>query len=222
MQKTTTIAIVDDKPALISSLKLNLGLFEDIELLFVANNGLECIQKLQNITTLPQVILMDIEMPTMNGIEATKQIFDKYGGQIKIIMLTVFDQEDKIFGAIQAGASGYLMKDEKPIHILNAINDVLAGGAPMSILVASKILDLLKNTFVPKVIPSLNPQQFALTKREIEILEQIAKGLSYRSISELLFISDKTVKKHVENIYEKLQVNSKFDAIQIANKIFKN
>lgn len=215
-----SIAITDDNPSLIQSISRNLLLFEDIEILFTAKNGIELLAALQG-NTLPKVILMDIEMPQMNGIQAAYEVYQRYGDTIKIIMLTVFDQEDKIFDAIQAGASGYLMKDEKPITIINAINDVLAGGSPMSSVIATKILDLLRKKALsptPKSEAVVSPQDFDLTKREIEILQHIAKGLSYKQIAERLFVSDKTIKKHIENIYSKLHVNSKYEAMQFAQR----
>jgi DNA-binding NarL/FixJ family response regulator len=215
-----TIAIVDDNASLIESISRNLLLFEEIEILYTAHDGNDLLAKLKE-NPIPQVILMDIEMPQMDGIQATFEVFRIYGEAIKIIMLTVFDQEDKIFDAIQAGASGYLMKDEKPVVIINAINDVLAGGSPMSSVIASKILDLLRkkpvqNTAIANA--TMSPQEFDLTKREIEILQYISKGLKYKQIAELLFVSDKTIKKHIENIYGKLHVNSKFEAMKLAQK----
>jgi DNA-binding NarL/FixJ family response regulator len=157
----------------------------------------------------------------MNGIQAAFEVYQRYGDEIKIIMLTVFDQEDKIFDAIQAGASGYLMKDEKPITIINAINEVLSGGSPMSSMVASKIVDLLRKKSV-KVADnqeiSVRPEDFEITKREFEILQLISKGMSYKQIAEQLFVSDKTIKKHIENIYNKLHVNSKYEAMQFAQR----
>ncbi|MDZ7934008.1 MAG: response regulator transcription factor [Emticicia sp.] len=215
------IAIVDDNSSLIHSISRNLLLYEEVEILFSAKNGIDLLNKLQEYPT-PKVILMDIEMPQMNGIQATFEVFQRFGDKIKIIILTVFDQEDKIFDAIQAGASGYLMKDEKPLVIINSINEVLAGGSPMSTTIASKILDLLrKKTVVPKPISlenTVSPEDFELTKREIEILQLISKGMTYKQIADNLFVSDKTIKKHIENIYHKLHVNSKYEAMQFAQR----
>jgi DNA-binding NarL/FixJ family response regulator len=211
------IAIVDDKPELIRSLALNLALYEEIEIIATANNGAEALSMLKNNPDI-QVILMDIEMPIMNGIEATGAIYNQTDGKVKIVILTVFDQDDKIFDAIKAGASGYLMKDERPNIIVNAINDVLQGGAPMSSNIAIKILDLLRvKTSTPKIEVDKQPTRMflELTKREEEILVLIAQGLSYKNIAEQLFVSDKTIKKHIENIYSKLHINSKYQAIQL-------
>jgi DNA-binding NarL/FixJ family response regulator len=215
------IAIVDDNPSLIQSISRNLLLFDEVDIIFTAKNGIDLLNKFKE-NPLPKVILMDIEMPQMNGIQAVFEVYQRHGNQIKIIMLTVFDQEDKIFDAIQAGASGYLMKDEKPSTIVNAINEVLNGGSPMSTTIATKILELLRRK--PEVQQpenqkdTLKPEDFELTKREIEILQHISKGLTYKQIAEKLFVSDKTIKKHIENIYTKLHVNSKYEAMQLAQR----
>jgi DNA-binding NarL/FixJ family response regulator len=215
------IAIVDDNPSLIQSISRNLLLYEEVEILFSAKNGIDLLNKLKENPT-PKVILMDIEMPQMNGIQAVFEVFQRFGDSIKIIMLTVFDQEDKIFDAIQAGASGYLMKDEKPSTIINAINEVLVGGSPMSSIIATKILDLLRRKSTTQLTDNqadiVSPEDFELTKREIEILQLISKGLAYKQIAERLFVSDKTIKKHIENIYTKLHVNSKYEAMQLAQR----
>jgi DNA-binding NarL/FixJ family response regulator len=217
----TPIAIVDDNPLLIQSIGRNLSLYEEIEIVFTAKNGIDLLDKIKQ-NQLPKVILMDIEMPQMNGIQAVYEVYQRYGHQIKIIMLTVFDQEDKIFHAIQAGASGYLMKDEKASTIINSINEVLAGGSPMSSIVATKILELLRSTQKLQVIDNqpneVQPKDFELTKRETEILQLISRGMTYKQIAEQLFVSDKTIKKHIENIYNKLHVNSKYEAMQLARR----
>ncbi|MEM6967178.1 MAG: response regulator transcription factor, partial [Bacteroidota bacterium] len=193
--------------------------FEKGNVLFIAHDGEEAVYNLKNATELPQVILMDIEMRKMDGITATQIIKSKYP-EIKILMLTVFEQEDKIFQAIQAGADGYLLKDERPKKIIEAIENVLEGRMPMSPIVAAKTLAFLRN---PPTQPTLkNPADFNLTKREIEILELLSSGKSYQKISEDLFISYKTVSSHVENIYRKLDVHSKVEASTLAliNKWF--
>lgn len=216
-----TTAIVEDKKNLADSLKQNLALFEQIELSFIAENGKIALEQLKNTASsdLPQVILMDIEMPEMNGIQATEQIKKLYPN-IKIIILTVFDQDDKIFDAICNGASGYFLKEERIHTIVNGMEEVLEGGAPMSPSIASKTLRLLKNSSIQKE-PSEKKESFKdfqLTKREIEVLEQVVEGLTYTQIAEKLFISPGTVRKHIENTYHKLHVHSKMEAFQIAKK----
>jgi len=210
-----SIAIVDDKKEICENLQQVFKIFEGINVLFVAHDGEEIIQKIQRVDELPQVILMDIEMRKMDGITATQLIKSKFP-EIKILILTVFEQEEKIFKAMQAGADGYLLKDEKPKKIVEAIENVLEGRMPMSPIVAAKTLAFLRNPTPPSQLK--NPEDFQLTKREIEILELLSSGKTYQVIGKELFISPKTVSSHVENIYRKLDVHSKVEASMLAAK----
>lgn len=211
------VGLVDDNQTLLRNIGQNLSIFDEIEIDFKAINGLDALDKLN--THQPDVILMDIEMPAMDGIEATREIKRRHPQQ-KIMMLTVLDREDKIFEAIKAGASGYLLKDEKPSRILACIEELVEGGAPMSPVIAMKTLEMLRNQQVSekKIETIQTPETFNLSKREVEILEKIANGLNYNQIAEQLFISAKTARKHIENIYQKLHVHSKLEAVQIAQK----
>lgn len=206
------LAIAEDNSFLLTAILEKLSFFEDLEVKFQAYNGLELMEKLERDANV-NLILMDIEMPKMNGIDAVFEVSKKYP-QIKIIMITVFDDDENIFRAIQAGADGYLLKevDAKSLH--QAILDTLKGGAVMTPSVAMKALKLLRNP------PNFEQpkDEINLTTREIEILEQTSKGLNYNQIGENLFISPKTVRKHIENIYSKLQVHSKLEAVQKAVK----
>ena len=157
---------------------------------------------------------MDIEMPIMNGIEATLAVKQKYP-QIKIIMLTVFDNDENIFNAIKAGADGYLLKDVNPHVLFNGIVETLNGGAAMNPSIALKTLKLLRN---PVSFEEIAKEEINLTSREIDVLEQLAQGLSYTVIAENLFLSPSTVRKHIEHIYSKLQVHSKLEAVQKAKR----
>ncbi|OFX61397.1 MAG: hypothetical protein A2046_04665 [Bacteroidetes bacterium GWA2_30_7] len=204
------IGLVEDNPNLARSLKENLSSFENVEVLFVASNGQEALQML--FSNIPDIILMDINMPVMNGIEATKRIKHQFP-DIKIIMLTIFDDGDNLFNSILAGATGYLLKDENPGKILAAFEEAMEGGSPMTPVIATKSLQLIrgKNTNSEQ-----KSNEFNLTKREIEILEFIAKGETYMQIADKIFVSPKTVRKHIENIYVKLQVHNKVDAVRLA------
>lgn len=204
------VGLVEDNPHLARSLKENLSEFENIDVLFVASNGMDVLHKLFGHT--PDIILMDINMPVMDGIEATRRIKHQFPN-IKIIMLTVFDDGDNLFNSILAGATGYLLKDEKPGKILAAFEEAMEGGAPMSPVIATKSLQLIRGKNPDAV---RNSEEFNLTKREIEILELIAKGETYQQIADKTFISPKTVRKHIENIYQKLQVHNKVDAVRLA------
>jgi len=208
MQKIT-VGLVEDNAQLGQDIRDKLALSEEVEVLFEVRNGKELLQTLAA-GKIPNVLLMDVQMPEVNGIEATWQAKQKYP-DLKIVMLTVMDDEQKLFEALKAGASGYLLKDAKPHQLLNAINDVLEGGLPLSPSLAGLVLRFLKGE---KVIPK--PPVTAidvLSKREKEVLECLKRGLAVKQISEELFIANKTVRKHLEHIYEKLHVHSANGAI---------
>jgi DNA-binding NarL/FixJ family response regulator len=210
-----TIGLVEDTPELIRSVSRNIGCFENLELLFTARNGNDALAKL--VEHQPQVLLMDINMPGMNGIEATKEVSRLYP-QIKVIMHTVFDTDDKIFDSILAGASGYLLKDAHPGQLVEAIEEAIEGGAPMSPSIAVKALKLIRmqGRSIAKELPPSD--DFNLSKRELEILEKLASGQNYQLIADAVFVSPKTVRKHIENIYRKLQVHNKMEAVDKARK----
>ena len=154
----------------------------------------------------PDIVLMDVDLPGISGIEGTKKI-KKQLPKANVIIITVFENGKTVFDALCAGASGYLTKNSDKDKLLNAIDEVLSGGAPMSSKIARMVVSSFqKNTNSP------------LTERETEILSQIAEGKSYTSIAENLFISKETVKFHIKNIYLKLQVNNKADALKKANE----
>lgn len=208
------IAIVDDNTFLINAVKEKLSFFEDLKYKFSAMHGSDLLTKLEENHNL-DLILMDIEMPVLNGIETTEIVKQKYP-HIKIIMLTVFDNDENIFNAIRAGADGYLLKeiDAKSLH--DGIIDTLNGGAAMNPSIALKTLKLLRNP-----IDIENPkdkEDIRLTNRETDVLEQLSKGLNYRQIADNLILSPSTVRKHLENIYKKLQVHNKLEAVQKAKR----
>ncbi len=210
------IGIVEDNRNLTKTLLDGLAGYTVIKVVFTAINGADAIHKLQKLddSSIPDIILMDIEMPEMNGIEATEKIKAKYG-KIKISMLTVFDQDEKIFDAILAGASGYMLKDEPVSKIVSGMQDIMEGGAAMSPIVAAKAMALLAGK---KPENAIETEEKVLSKRETEILELVSKGLTYSQIAEKCFISPGTVRKHIDNIYEKLHVHSKIDAVRVATK----
>ena len=210
------LGITDDRREIRENLEQIFARFKDLEVVWIARDGADAVAQIKaQATPTPQVLLMDIEMRPMDGIEATQRI-KSLAPDIKIVMLSVFEDEDRIFAAIRAGASGYLLKDESPDRIVQAIRDVHEGRMPMSPLVAAKALDMLR--IAPAPMPKDQPQDFGLTPREIEILEPLASGKTYTEIAESLFISPKTVRRHIENIYQKLAVNSKVEASNLVQK----
>jgi DNA-binding NarL/FixJ family response regulator len=168
----------------------------------VVNAYASCEEAIKNlIYDKPEIILMDIELPGMNGISGTKLIKDKLPHS-DIIMVTVYEDSDLVFEALKAGATGYITKSANYIELLSALEEIIKGGAPMSSRVARMVID---NFHVNPVSP--------LTRRETEILQLISEGKTYTQISEELFISKETSKTHIKNIYSKLQVNKKSEAI---------
>jgi DNA-binding NarL/FixJ family response regulator len=208
------VAIAEDINRIAETMKQKILLSPDFSIEYMATNGKEIIQYLQKDHAI-DVIIMDINMPEMDGIEATAFISQRWPN-IKIIMSTVFDDEQNIFNAIVAGASGYLLKDETPQKIHRSIFEAMDGGAPMNQLIARKALTLIK-TGKPEIQKS-EQVDYGLSDRETEVLEHLSKGLSYEQIADNLFISYGTVRKHVENIYRKLRVNNRTEAIDKAKK----
>lgn len=218
-KEMTYIAIVDDKKALRTTLRDKLNEIGHCQVLFTAENGEDFLEKMKEArkSISPDVVLMDIDMPIMNGIEAVRQGKNRYP-QSKYLMLTIFDEDEKIFNAIKAGASGYLLKDE-PIEkikeaIINLLNDE---GAPMSPSIARRALNLLMNSTIdnsPKETPSVL-DSYNLTDRENEVLILLVEGLEYKEIGMKMNISPNTIRNHISNIYRKLHVTSKAQAVRL-------
>lgn len=208
------IAIVDDNTFLISTVKEKLSFFDDFNVKFTAMNGSELLTQLEANHNL-DLILMDIEMPVLNGIESTEIVKNKYP-HIKIIMLTTFDNDEHIFNAIKAGADGYLLKEINAKDLHDGILDTLNGGAAMNPSIALKTLKLLRNPL--SIENEKDKEDIKLSNRETEVLEHLSKGLNYVQIAENLILSTGTVRKHIENIYKKLQVHNKLEAVQKAKR----
>ena len=222
MVSSTRIGIVDDKAVNRSSIGEKIKEFEDLDLCFIAENGDDCLDQLKGLPPgkMPHVIFMDLEMPVMDGISAIQFATSLYP-EIFFVVLTVFDDDDKIFEAIKAGAHGYLLKDESAIALHNAItNVVVIGGAPMSPGIARKALSLLSNSeqAVKEEAPNQDLLSQLLTDREKEILSHIISGYDAKKIASILFLSVLTIRKHIGNIYHKLHVNTKAQAIILAHK----
>ena len=172
-----------------------------------------CDNLIKNISdTNPDVVLMDIEMPGMNGIEAVKLLKPQFP-EIKFLMETIFEDDEKVFHSICSGAEGYILKNTPPSQILDAIREIYEGGAPMTPSIASKVLAMFKSgTSFSK------DESYNLTERELEVLKYLVDGMSYKLIAEKCFVSIDTVSSHVKNIYKKLQVHSKSEAVVKAIK----
>jgi DNA-binding NarL/FixJ family response regulator len=206
------VMVVDDHALFRRGLEMVLGNEEDLELVGEASDGQEAVEKAQDL--MPDVVLMDVRMPRRSGIEATAQIRDMLP-HVKILMLTISDDEADLYDAIKAGAAGYLLKEIPIEEVADAIRSVWAGQSRISPSMASKLLTefaaMVKRSDGAQAVPG--PK---LTAREMEVLRLVARGMNNRDIAQDLFISENTVKNHVRNILEKLQLHSRMEAVVYA------
>ena len=215
-----SIAIVDDSSQNRIFLADQINFSDEISVCFTAKNGIDFLEQMKNTPAnrQPDIVLMDIEMPQMNGTEAVKYAKQLYP-DVKFLMLTAFDDDDKIFEAIKNGASGYLLKDEKTSTIIDHIQQLKEiGGAPMSPIIARKALSLLSRSNLAESSPVKKEDDLAgtLSERECDVLKLLVEGKDYKAIAEKLFLSTHTIRKHIANIYEKLHVCSKAQVINLA------
>jgi DNA-binding NarL/FixJ family response regulator len=198
------IAIVEDNPTLRGSL----------DSLFNHTEGMRCVATLNNLlnvisevgTSRPDIILMDIGLPNISGIEGVRTVKTHFPA-IQVLMFTVFDDDEKIFDAIRTGASGYLLKKTPPAEIVQAVFDLYHGGAPMTASIARRVIQSFQAT------PPTLIEDYRLTNRENEILYSLVEGLSYKKIADKHCVSISTIRTHICNIYHKLHVNSKAEAV---------
>ena len=206
------IFIVEDVKEVREGLRYLLGLDSEIRVSRTFSSAEDLLEELEK-GRYADIILMDIGLPGMDGIEATGVIRDKYPS-IKVVMLTIFGEQDKIVKAVKAGASGYVLKNARPAVLTDQLKSIKSGGTPISPEAASKLfLELTKEN-----VPDRNEEsRYNLTAREKEILKGIAEGLTYREIAHSFGISCATVKKHILHIYRKLDVSSK---VEFMKKVF--
>lgn len=205
----TKILIYEDNPQLREGLTLLLNGSDGFEVVAALKN---CNQVEQDLATwTPDVVLMDIDMPGVNGIEGLKKIREK-NESVKVLMLTVFDDNKNVFQAISNGANGYILKKTPPARLLEYIAEAQSGGAPMTASIATQVLKMFAALHNDKG-PDYN-----LSDREKQVLQLLMEGFSYKMIAHEMFISIDTVRSHIKKIYEKLQVNSKSEAVAKAFK----
>ncbi|GDX47432.1 MAG: response regulator transcription factor [Bacteroidetes bacterium] len=201
------IVIYDDNASRRESLDLLLQSYND----FIVQGAFnDCSNVEDEINSLqPDIVLMDIEMPNVDGISGVK-IINRLFPNVKVIMQTVFEDDEKIFDALRFGASGYILKKTDPNKIIEAIREVMNGGSPMTPSIATRVLKFFRDK------GAVDTQNFGLTTREMDILQHLVDGKSYKMISSDLNISYHTVNSHVKKIYDKLQVNSVSEAVSKA------
>lgn len=214
------IALTEDNNINRNTFMQKIKAYPHLQLVFSAVNGHECLQEMKGLPQqlLPEVIFMDLEMDEMDGIE-TIQIAKSMYPQVHFIVLTVFDDDEKIFEAIKAGASGYLLKHEPAAIINDAITNVLEfGGAPMSPAIARKTMHLLSRSSHEKEVSTEYGLPKIITEREQEILQHLVNGWDAKRTATELNLSVLTVRKHIANIYNKLHVTSRAQVISLAHK----
>lgn len=213
------VAIVDDKPNNRSVIADKLQRNHFFTISFQATNGEEFLEEIKSLPDddKPHMVLMDLEMPHMDGVAAIATASSLYP-QIKFVVLTIFDDDDKIFRAIRAGACGYLLKEESGQVITDMLMNLWESGAgPISPSIAYKILQMVQQPVpVAQGSDGVKENMFQLSEREKGILQLLSEGLDYKEIAAKTFISPNTVKKHTISIYQKLHVNSKAQALRIA------
>lgn len=201
------VAIFDDNVSRLESLRMLLDGIEKIDCVGIFKDCTHIDEKIESCQ--PDVVLMDIDMPLIDGIEGTLKV-KEHSPEVKVIIQTVFEDENRIIGAICAGADGYILKQKSPIQLVEGIQEVVEGGAPMTPVVARKVLKIFSRN---NTVPSTN---ISLTRREKEVLSLLVDGYSYKMIADKCSISYATVNTHISHIYEKLQVNSVAGAVSRA------
>ena len=200
------VMIADDHPVVREGLAAMLARQPDIDVVGEATDGCEAVQRAGEI--LPDIILMDLQMPHLGGVEAIKQIRAKFP-QVQMIVLTTYGDDDSIFQGIAAGARGYLLKDAPRDELFRAVRAVARGESLLQPAVATRLLDRFAR-------PKVEPPQETLTERELDVLRLLAKGSANKQIGAQLHISESTVKTHVANIFQKLEVTDRTEAVTVA------
>ena len=198
-----TVAIVEDVDDIREGLASLIETSEGVDHACSFSNAEDALEKLSKDPV--DVVLMDIHLPQMDGIECVRQLKLKQPN-MQFIMSTIFEDDESIFKALKVGALGYLLKKAEPTKILEAIKEIVAGGSPMSMQIARRVIESFQK-------PIVHDNEHLLTAREKEILNLLERGFRYKEIADQLFISTDTVRKHINNMYKKLQVQSRMDAV---------
>jgi DNA-binding NarL/FixJ family response regulator len=208
-----SILIVDDQELVRAGFRMILDAEEDIEVAGEAADGQEAVAEARRLK--PDIVLMDVRMPVVDGIEATRRLLSDGETEAKVVMLTTFDMDEYVYDALRAGASGFLLKDVPPEQLVAGIRAVAKGDALLAPSVTRRVIE----EFVrrpPSTMQTLPPELAELTARELEVLKLIARGLSNAEIAKELFVSETTVKTHVAHVLMKLDVRDRVQAVVLA------
>jgi DNA-binding NarL/FixJ family response regulator len=208
-----SVLIVDDQALVRAGFRMILEAEEDIDVVGEAADGREAVAEARRLR--PDVVLMDVRMPDVDGIEATRRLLGADGSDVKIVMLTTFDMDEYVYDALRAGASGFLLKDVPPEQLVAGIRAVTSGDALLAPTVTRRVIE----EFVrrpPDSMRTAPPELAELTARELEVLELIARGLANGEIAKELFVGETTVKTHVAHILMKLELRDRVQAVVFA------
>jgi len=211
--ETTRIFVVEDQPSLLKALVRALGTFPELEIVGTSQDGDEAVAEVVRVR--PQLVLLDLELPGKNGIEVTRAV-KRQAPEVEVLILTSFDDEQKVYEAIQAGASGYLVKRVGPDKIRSAILEVMEGGTVLEPIIAKRFWNYFQSLKArPKAAAGL---PWGLTEVELEVLRYVTKGLSNAEVGGVMTLERRTVRTHLSHIYKKMGVNSHVDAVVMALK----
>ncbi|MEZ5172161.1 MAG: response regulator transcription factor [Bacteroidia bacterium] len=197
------ILLFDDNPKMLDSMSMLIDTSDRMSVCAAFQNVLHCEEEIKNHK--PDLVLMDIDMPGLNGLDALKKVHKQFPS-LPVLMLTSFEDEEKVFGALRNGARGYLLKNMPPQKILKAIEDAYAGAVPMSDQIANKVLEYFRQ-------PGKGETDYELTERELEVLRHLVNGKSYQQAADEMIISYETVRTHVKHLYTKLGVSTLAEAV---------
>jgi DNA-binding NarL/FixJ family response regulator len=208
------VLIVDDQALVRAGFRMILESEEDIEIVGEAGDGLEALEAVQQLR--PDVVLMDIRMPNLDGLEATRRILDADGEGPRVLMLTTFDLDEYVYEALRAGASGFMLKDTPPEQLVAAIHVIASGDALLSPTITKRVIEEFISRPPSTISPERPPKLDELTARELEVLGFMARGFSNAEIARDLFVSETTVKTHVARILMKLDLRDRVQAVVFA------
>ena len=211
-REKTRIFVVEDQPQLLKNLLKVLALFPELEVVGTSQEGEEGVE--QMVKLLPDLVLLDLELPGIDGIEVTKRL-KRRAPSVEVLILTSFDDEQKVYEAIQAGASGYLVKRVGPDKIRSGIHDVMGGGTVLEAIIAKRFWNYFQSVQAKKAQPE---NTWGLTPLEFDVLKFVAKGLSNAEVGRVMELERRTVRTHLSHIYRKMGVNSHVDAVVLALK----
>ena len=207
----TRVYVVEDQPILLKNLVKVLGTFAELELVGTSQDGEEAVEDIVRVR--PQLVLLDLELPGLNGIQVTQRV-KRRAPEVEILILTSFEDEQKVYEAIQAGASGYLVKRVGPEKIRSGIREVMEGGTVLEPIIAKKFWNYFQSI---QARPAQKPENpWALTPIEFDVLRYVAKGLSNAEVGQVMTLERRTVRTHLSHIYRKMGVNSHVEAVVLA------